>query len=128
MLMIFVYKGLLSLNINWRGKSFMGTLLECSTSEHASEWASPWYLIILFIIKFYKIYTVRTADTEPPNMKPKCYYNKHYMKKKLKMKKKKKKHMPKADVKILVEPSEIDNKKEVAEPKIVSPLPAKLLK
>ena len=61
-------------------------------------------------------------------MKPKCYYNKHYMKKKLKMKKKKKKHMPKADVKILVEPSEIDNKKEVAEPKTVNILPTKLVK
>eukprot|EP00090_Calanus_glacialis_P046594 TRINITY_DN9228_c0_g1_i6.p1 TRINITY_DN9228_c0_g1~~TRINITY_DN9228_c0_g1_i6.p1 ORF type:complete len:108 (-),score=35.67 TRINITY_DN9228_c0_g1_i6:47-370(-) len=66
--------GLLSLNITWRGKSFMGTLLDCSTSEHASEWASSW-----------------TAETEPPNLKPKCYYNKHYMKKKMKMKKKKKK-------------------------------------
>ena len=44
------------------------------------------------------------------------------------MKKKKKKHMPKADVKLLVEPSEIDNKKEVAEPKIVNTLPTKLVK
>jgi len=34
--------GLLSLNITWRGKSFMGTLMDCSTTEHGSEWASPW--------------------------------------------------------------------------------------
>ena len=37
--------GLLSLNITWRGKSFMGTLMDCSTSEHGSEWATPWWEI-----------------------------------------------------------------------------------
>ena len=35
--------GLLSLNITWRGKSFMGTLMDCSTTEHGSEWAAPWW-------------------------------------------------------------------------------------
>ena len=37
--------GLLSLNITWRGKSFMGTLMDCSTTEHGSEWATPWWEI-----------------------------------------------------------------------------------
>ena len=37
--------GLLSLNITWRGKSFMGTLMDCSTTEHGSEWAAPWWEI-----------------------------------------------------------------------------------
>ena len=37
--------GLLSLNITWRGKSFMGTLMDCSTTEHGSEWAAPWWVI-----------------------------------------------------------------------------------
>ena len=36
------FSGLLSLNITWRGKSFMGTLMDCSTTEHGSEWAAPW--------------------------------------------------------------------------------------
>ena len=51
MLSIVLPKGLLSLNITWRGKSCMGTLLDCSTSEHASEWASPLYVFISYIIK-----------------------------------------------------------------------------
>ena len=37
--------GLLTLNITWRGKSFMGTLMDCSTTEHGSEWATPWWEI-----------------------------------------------------------------------------------
>jgi len=66
--------GLLSLNITWRGKSFLGTLLDCSTvSPHAGQWAPPWI-----------------ADEEAPNLKPKCYYNKHYMRRKMKKKKRKK--------------------------------------
>ena len=46
----------------------------------------------------------------------------------MKMKKKKKKHLPKPDVKILVEPIEIVNKEEVTETKVVNKLPNKLLK
>ena len=34
--------GLLSLDITWKGKIFSGTLLDCSTSDHASQWAPPW--------------------------------------------------------------------------------------
>ena len=34
--------GMLSLNITWRGKSYMGTLIDCSITEHAGEWAAPW--------------------------------------------------------------------------------------
>eukprot|EP00091_Calanus_sinicus_P025276 TRINITY_DN9548_c0_g1_i1.p1 TRINITY_DN9548_c0_g1~~TRINITY_DN9548_c0_g1_i1.p1 ORF type:complete len:164 (-),score=21.52 TRINITY_DN9548_c0_g1_i1:321-812(-) len=51
--------GLLSLNITWRGKSFMGTLMDCSTTEHGSEWASPW-----------------VGDNEAPDQKPKVSRNK----------------------------------------------------
>ena len=62
-------------------------------------------------------------------MKPKCYYNKHYMKKKMKMKKKKiRKHMAESDTKIVMEPIEIDNKQESAEPKFVNTLLTKLIK
>merc|ERR1711990_1189935 len=35
--------GLLSLNLTWRGKSFVGTLLDCSTTDHGSQWTSPWH-------------------------------------------------------------------------------------
>ena len=43
-------------------------------------------------------------------------------------KKKKRKHMAKSDIKMVMEPSYIDNKKEVAGPKNISPLPTKLVK
>ena len=33
---------MLSLSITWRGKSYMGTLIDCSVTDHGSEWAAPW--------------------------------------------------------------------------------------
>ena len=47
------------------------------------------------------------------------------MKKKMKMKKKKRKQMPKSDVNLLTEPSEINYNKEVAESKVVNSFPTK---
>jgi len=51
--------GLFTLNIIWRGKSFMGTLMDTSTNDHGSEWASPW-----------------VADTQAPDLKLKVSVNK----------------------------------------------------
>ena len=37
-----MFAGMLSLNITWRGRSYMGTLIDCSVTDHGSEWAAPW--------------------------------------------------------------------------------------
>jgi len=60
--------GMLSLNITWRGKSYMGTLIDCSVTDHGSEWAAPW-----------------SADTEAPDQRTR------YLRKKKNKKKKKRK-------------------------------------
>lgn len=45
--------GLLSLNLTWRGKSFVGTLLDCAVTDHGSMWTTPWH-----------------AETQPPDQRP----------------------------------------------------------
>merc|ERR1711892_1593316 len=87
-----------------------GTLLDCSTSDHASKWASPW-----------------TLEAEAPNLKPKCYYNKHYMRKKMK-KKKKKRNLHSTEKKPISEVKDPVVKKEELKSPIVSDFPRKLVK
>ena len=41
-IIIIIFAGMLSLNITWRGRSYMGTLIDCSVTDHGSEWAAPW--------------------------------------------------------------------------------------
>merc|ERR1712183_754809 len=62
----------------------MGTLMDCSVTQHGTEWAPPWI-----------------SDKEPANKKPKCLWNKHYMKNKKKKKRKRKKFKPVAEQKLL---------------------------
>jgi len=57
--------GMLSLNITWRGRSYMGTLIDCSVTDHGSEWAAPW-----------------SADTEAPDQKTRVIRKKKNKKKK----------------------------------------------
>lgn len=101
--------GLLSLNITWRGKSFMGTLMDCSTTEHGSEWASPW-----------------VNDTEAPDQKPKVSKNK---KKKSKKKRKKKKNVEEHNVNpdVSLENIELEDNDEGEDSVIEPALPVQLV-
>jgi len=93
--------GLLSLNITWRGKSFMGTLMDCSTTEHGSEWTAPW-----------------VGDSEAPDQKPKVSRNK---------KKKKNTEESTNDPDISLENIELEDNKDEEDPVMMTEVPVQLI-
>ena len=42
------FAGVLVVNVTWRGKTYVGTLLDCT--RHTNQWSAPRSLIIIIII------------------------------------------------------------------------------
>ena len=65
--------------------------------------------------KHFSMVFIRIAEEEAPNLKPKCYYNKHYMRRKMKRKKRRK----------IVQSSEKNSSSVVKNPSPETALPIK---
>ena len=42
------FAGVLVVNVTWRGKTYVGTLLDCT--RHTNQWSAPRFVIIIIIM------------------------------------------------------------------------------